>query len=184
MVAPPPVQEFAMSQLAFMTFGILREPGGHPDVQGFFDAGVDVFANTDVAIGFIDRYRYPADTGGDPFGEYVAGRFVTPGFDDRVAPTLSLWRDLEAVFAFAYAGVHAPALRRRKEWFVTSEWPTYVAWWVADDRRPDWPEANARHEHLHDHGSTSFAFDFRSPFAADGQPIMLDRSRIATLQGR
>jgi hypothetical protein len=171
-----------MSRLAFMTFGILREPGGHPDVQPFFDTGVDVFVNVDVANGFIDRYRYPANPGDDPFGTYVAGRFVTPEFADRVAPTLSLWKDLEAVFAFAYAGVHADALRRRKEWFAKPAWPVYAAWWVADDHRPDWREASTRLEHLHDHGATSYAFDFRSPFGADGHPASLDRTRAATLK--
>lgn len=56
--------------------------------------------------------------------------------------TLSLWADLESVFAFAYNGVHAglnaEALKHRKEWFLTPEWPTYVAWWVEDNHEPDW----------------------------------------------
>lgn len=167
-----------------MTFGILREPGGHPDVQEFFDAGVDVFANADAAKGFIDRCRYAADCESDPFGQFTTGRFVNLEFTNRVAQTLSLWTDSEAVFAFSYAGVHADALRRRKEWFVKAAWPTYVAWWVPDDRWPDWCDANARLEHLHDHGTTAFAFDFRSPFGADGHPASLDRTRIATFQGR
>ncbi|GAN79068.1 hypothetical protein Aam_016_038 [Acidocella aminolytica 101 = DSM 11237] len=31
--------------------------------------------------------------------------------------TLSLWRDLEAAFAFTYFGLHATALRRERVWF-------------------------------------------------------------------
>ena len=173
-----------MSRLSFMTFGIPRKPGGHPDVQGFVDRGIDVFATVDAADGLIDRFRYGANTEADHFGEYVTGRFVTPNFADCVAQTLSLWMDLETVFAFSYAGVHAGALRQRTEWFLKPAWPTYVAWWVADDHWPDWREANTRLEHLHDHGASAFAFNFRSPFDADGDPISLDRPRVSTLQGR
>ncbi|MDQ3655804.1 MAG: hypothetical protein M3457_12075, partial [Chloroflexota bacterium] len=65
-----------MSRLAFMTFGILREPHGHPAVQGFFDQGEGVFATADITAGMIDRCRYEAE--GDSFGEFVTGRFVPP----------------------------------------------------------------------------------------------------------
>lgn len=171
-----------MSRLAFMTFAILREPSGHPVVQGFFDVGGDVFATADAAEGFIDRCRYDGEAGNDPYGQFVTGRFVTPEFSGRVAQTLSLWTGPEAVFAYAYAGIHADALRRRREWFVKPAWPTYVAWWVADDRWPDWCDAHVRLEHLYDHGSTPFAFDFRTPFGVDGQPVILDRARVATDQ--
>ena len=167
-----------MARVAFMTFGILREPWGHPDVQSFVDVDIEIFAKAEGASGFIDRDRYPTDPTGNPFGEYATGRFVTPEFRDRDTPTLSLWADLESVFAFAYTGDHAAALRRRREWFVKPAWPIYVAWWVADDEWPDWRNANTRLEHLHDHGSTAFAFDFRSPFGADGQPIKVNQPRI------
>ncbi|MBA3377793.1 MAG: DUF3291 domain-containing protein [Chloroflexia bacterium] len=171
-----------MSRLAFMTFGILREAHGHPAVQGFHDQGKDVFATVDITDGLIDRCRYAAE--GDPFGAFVTGRFVTLELADRVAQTLSLWTSFEDVYAFSYVAEHADALRRRKDWFLKGTWPTYVAWWVADGRWPQWRDANARLEHLHDHGATAFAFDFRSPYAADGRPVTLERTRIATLRGR
>ena len=92
--------------------------------------------------------------------------------------TAGFTKDLESAFAFAYAGVHAEALSRRKEWFLAPAWPTYVAWWVPDDHTPDWHEATARHEHLHDNGPSPYAFDFKHPFGPDGNPVDIDRVRV------
>jgi Domain of unknown function (DUF3291) len=52
------------------------------------------------------------------------------------------------------------------------------AWWVPDDRTPDWHEAKARHEHLLDHGATPYAFDFKHLFGPDGNPTAIDRARV------
>ena len=105
-----------MSRVAFITFGILRERADHPQVQGFFDRGGAVFARAEVSHGQIDYYRglsdqYRISVEGSPFGAYATGRFVTADLAGREEQTLSLWADLEAVFAFAYAVPHAEALR-------------------------------------------------------------------------
>ena len=82
------------------------------------------------------------------------------------------------MYAFAYNGCHAEALSKREDWFRKPEWPTYVAWWVADDYIPTREEAAAKLEHLHDHGSAPEAFDFKTPFDTDGQPWRMDRDKI------
>jgi hypothetical protein len=162
-----------MPRIAFVTFGILKEPWDHPAVQGFVERIDDTFADADASTGLIERHNgYDDDAA---FGPWVTARFVTPDLAGREAQTLSLWTDLEAVFAFAYADPHAEALRHRTAWFLKPAWPTYAAWWVADDHRPTWQEAMARLEHLHDHGSSAVAFDFRSPFDAAGCATRLDR---------
>ena len=89
-----------------------------------------------------------------------------------------MWDDLESVYAFAYYGRHAEALGKGKEWFVNSEWPFYVAWWVEDDHIPTRQDASQRLEHLHDHGSTPHAFDFNTPFDDVGKPWQMDRGEI------
>src|SRR5581483_11172581 len=88
--------------------------------------------------------------------------------------TLSLWQDLSSVQAFAYSGAHLEALQKRKEWFRAPQWPTYAAWWVGDDEKPTWDDAMKRVEHLHDHGPTAFAFTFKQPFDAGGNPLVLE----------
>lgn len=91
--------------------------------------------------------------------------------------------------AFTYHGIHAEALAHGRDWFLkpvapSEGWPPYVLWWVAGDHRPDWQEAVARHEYLHDHGASSRAFDWQAPFDAAGRPAMIDRARVRQLAAR
>jgi hypothetical protein len=162
-----------VARLAFLTFGILHEPLGHPQVQGFFDRVPDALASAHGTDGFVWRETERAPD--------LGPRFFRPTEHPRAPQTLSLWTELEAPYAFAYHGLHAEALRRRKEWFVKPEWPTYVAWWVEDDHTPTWPEAYERLESLHDQGPSPFAFSFKTPFGADGQATHLNRERVDQL---
>jgi hypothetical protein len=176
-----------MPRIAFVTFGILREQADHPAVQGFFERSPGVFGAAGASPGQLDHYRggddgYRVSARDCPFGAYATGRFVAPELAGREEQTLSLWADLESVFAFAYGTMHAEALRGRTAWFLRPAWPTYVAWWVDDDHWPSWAEANDRLEHLHDHGASAVAFDFRAPFDREGRPTSLDRPRVAALR--
>lgn len=171
-----------MARVAFYTFGILHETREHPQSKGFYDRVPFVFESAENSEGFVDRAasRSLEDHDGR-WGESSARpRFFV---EDQHAPqdppaTISLWEDLESVYAFAYYGRHAEALSKRKEWFIKPEWPSYVAWWVEDDHIPAREEAAKRLEHLHENGSTSYAFDFKSPFDANGQPIRMDPAKI------
>ena len=160
-----------MSRIAFFTYGILREAKGHEQVQGIFDRFEATFSQLEKSEGFIDRDR----------GEW--GDRLSPRFFDRdkhVADllTLSLWTDLESVSAFAYRGPHGEAFKRRREWVLKPEWPSYVAWWVDADHTPDCEEACQRLEYLHDHGPSDQAFNFKQPFDENGQAVELDRIRL------
>ena len=42
-----------MARVAFFTFGVLREPIGHPQTKGFEDRTVGAFAEASAASGFI-----------------------------------------------------------------------------------------------------------------------------------
>jgi len=171
-------------RLAFFTLAILREGHGHPRVKGFFDRVAANFAAAEHCDGNIDRSELIPGTQTHTWGEPVAPRFFREGEHGGAPRSLSLWRSLESVFAFAYSHVHAEALTHRKEWFLPPAWPPYVAWWVADGHTPDWHEATVRLEHLHDHGSTAFAFHFKQAFGPDGRPVELDRTRVKALVQR
>ena len=170
-------------RLAIMTFGVLREPWGSPAVAGFEDRLDRTFAAADASPGMIARDDTEitdwtmADD--DPrwglWGRYQLAVVYPYERSDlattREAVTLSLWRDIESVFAFAYSGAHLEALQLRGEWFEARRWPTYVAWWVADDELPTWADATARLDRLHADGPGPAAFDFHHPFDAQGQAI-------------
>lgn len=173
-----------MPLAALTTFAILRAPIGDPTVQGFFDRLADTFGAADGYEGFVDRSRRDPVTLRHSWGDPVHPRFFDPAHHAGVVFTLSLWRSLESVSAFAYHGVHGEALRRRLDWFVEPQWPSYVVWWVADAHVPDWHEASLRLEQLHDHGPTPQAFDFRTPFGADLAPTRIDRDAVREIARR
>ena len=167
-----------MARLAFLTIGVLHEPEG-PQVQGFFDRIEANFNAAEQSEGYLDRSIVDEETGKKGWGNWVAPQvFQKDEFLNRRPATLSLWQDLESVFAFAYNGPHAEALSKRREWFVKGDWPTYVAWWVEDDHTPTWQEASEKLDMLHQHGPTYEAFSFKQPFGPDGQPVQIDREVI------
>lgn len=156
-----------MAHIAFFTLNVAREPFSHPQLRGFVERMEPILAQASATAGFIafaPAMRLAQD---DPALVWPAAR--PP--EREAAMTLTLWRDLESAFAFAYSGLHAEALQLRREWTIPPEWPNYVAWWIADDDEPPtWRVAAERHEWLRQRGPTPDAFDFRTPFDAQGQP--------------
>jgi len=186
-----------MAKLAFYTFAILEETHDHPHSKGFIERVPSVYESAEKSEGFIDRAgSRHLETQDSLWGDPAASpRFTAEQRDARTqnpsatpdetaasdgyeAATISIWDDLESVYAFAYNGRHMEALKKRSEWFVNPEWPTYVAWWVEDGETPTREDAASRLEHLHDKGPTPHAFDFKTPFDAAGAAWKMDRSKI------
>src|SRR5437899_5362808 len=166
-------------KLAFMTVGILREPVGHAQVQGFVDRIGEVYGAAEASDGFHDRSIRDVGTWLHSWGPVeLPACFPAPPEETQIAMTLSLWKDLESVAAFTYHGPHGEALTKRREWFENYNLPVYVAWWVKDDHAIEWKEGNARLEHLHGHGPTAFAFSFSRPFDAEGNACLLNREAV------
>lgn len=158
-----------MASVAFLTIGLLQEPIGHPRIEGFIDRTPAVLAGAEHSAGYIMRMPDPQPN------EWIPPViFQTQYASQRLSITLSLWHDLESIAAFAYHGLHAEALSKRREWFSAPLGPAYVAWWVADDHIPTWHEAAARYDRLQQAGATPEAFDFKKAFTSDGQPVKLD----------
>jgi hypothetical protein len=174
--------------VAFSTCSLLREPYGGEATAEFEELTPEVYRASEAYPGFLERAE-PVDARddlGDPDRDWGKwGRLQVPAFYDggltddtyRGAQTLSLWRDLDSVAGFVYSGVHVAAMRRRHEWFVRPEWPTYVVWWVDDDVTPTWAEAIERLETLHRLGPTPAAFDLRQSFDHSGAPVTNGRAQ-------
>jgi hypothetical protein len=92
--------------------------------------------------------------------------------------TLSVWKEMESAMALSYFGLHAEALSHGREWFRKPEWPPYAAWWIKDCKFPSWGEAVTRHEHLHDHGPSPFAFTFKTAFDDLGATVKIDGNKV------
>jgi hypothetical protein len=179
-------------RIAFTTFAILKQPYGNPEVQEFDDRTPDVFTEAENSPGFIDRAKevsgselsnFERDWG--QWGPFAVPRFYTFGRDtttDQRASTISLWQDLSSVFNFVYAGLHLEAFKRRTQWFLKPEWPTYAIWWVNDDHIPQWQEACQKLEQLHDEGPSPSVFDFKNAFDETGNPVSIHSYKKARPQ--
>jgi hypothetical protein len=166
-------------KLAFMTVGILREPVGHDQVQGFIDRVPSVYQSADASDGFHARSIRDMETYLQSWGEVkLPACYPQPMPNERIASTLSLWTDLESVAAFSYHGPHGEALTKRREWFDKTDLPIYVAWWVRAGHAISWAEGTERLDRLHRDGPTAFAFDFAKPFDCNGNPCALDRELL------
>jgi uncharacterized protein DUF3291 len=157
----------------------MKQPYGHPVVAGFEAITAAVFEEAERAPGFIDRAReiddkthltnFERDWGA--WGKFTVPRFYDGGYTtatDTRASTLSLWRSVEAVHAFARGGLHRRAVGQRQKWFRTPAWPSYAMWWVAEDCIPTWQQACQHLEYLHDNGPSPYAFNFSKHFDESG----------------
>ncbi len=171
-------------QVALYTFGIFNKPADDAANDGFKSRNDPLLSLVGSAPGFIARSGYDGDPGPASWGKQVYPRFYVEHGDGYSPSTLSIWNDLEHAFAFIYFGLHAEALAKGREWFKKPEWPPYVFWWVGAGERPTWADAVLRHEHLHDHGPSAFAFTFKNAFDAEGKNIELDLMRAKLIAAK
>ncbi|EAR51030.1 hypothetical protein OG2516_04009 [Oceanicola granulosus HTCC2516] len=170
--------------LALYTFGQFIEPADDEANDGFRDLAAEIFRAADDTGGLLARSGFDLDeASASAWGEEVFPRFYDNRGDGWVPATLSLWDSIEASFAFTYSGLHAQALRRRREWFREGNWPPLVMWWLPNDERgTTWSEGVKRYEHLHDFGASPFAFTFKEPFNFEGKPMKIDKERARQLR--
>jgi hypothetical protein len=169
----------AAAKLAIYNFGLFVAPYESEAVEGFRLREPANFAAAECAAGFLGRSGYDGEPGPDCWGEQVFPRFIEGSGFDWAPSSLSLWADIESLMAFSYSGVHADALKHAKNWQVERQWPALVLWWT--EARPDWSEAVARFERLHDHGPGPVAFHFKDPYGPDGEKASIDRARMRDL---
>lgn len=162
--------------VAITTCAILRHPYGTEQTASFESLTEEVFRVSDKASGLVARAVYHderddlEDTERDwgPWGPLALPRFCADEvtFPYRAAQSLTVWESLEAVKAFSYGrgGLHSTALRRRREWFIKTDWPTYCLWWVSPSHQVTWVEGVNNLDFLHQNGSSERAFTFDAPF--------------------
>jgi len=167
--------------LAMYNFGLHVAAYDAPEVQGFMRREPLNFAAAEMASGFVGRSGYDGEPGPGSWGLQVFPRFLDGSGFDSGPSSLSLWRDIESLMAFSYAGVHAEALKNARNWNTKNDWPPLVLWWIEAGQRPDWTSAAAKLELLHDHGPSPQGFSFKQPYGPDGDPVQIDRARVKAL---
>ena len=141
--------------LAQLNIGRLRYEVDDPRMADFTNNLALVNGLAERTAGFIWRYI-------DESGNSTATR---PYADPRTAINLSVWQNVEALERFVYLTLHKRFYGRRSEWFEHFDGPYFVMWWVPAGHRPSVEEAVARLDHLKQHGTSDYAFDWQTASA-------------------
>lgn len=139
--------------LAQANIARMLAPLDDPLLAGFVAALDAVNTLAEASPGFVWRLK---EANGNATGVRI--------FDDQTLLfNLSVWTSLEALREFVYTGDHRDVLRQRKQWFAPMDRSPLVLWWVPEGHRPTIEEAQAKFEHLWQHGPTPEAFTFHQP---------------------
>src|SRR4051812_22377233 len=142
--------------LAQVNVARMAAPREHPVMAGFFARIDEINRLAESSNGFVWRLK---DESGN-------ATYIRPYGDDRILFNLSVWESVEALTAFTYRSAHKELIAGRKQWFEHFGNPYVALWWVPALHIPTVEEATDRLEHIQAHGPTSFAFGFKTAFAA------------------
>ena len=138
--------------LAEFNFGTLKYDWDDPRVADFVNALDQVNGLAAQMPGFVwrlsDDDMDAAQT--DPEGAL--------GGNPRLASTLSVWENVEALEHFVWNTVHRIFYGRKAEWYDAVGNGNLVLWWVPKGHRPSAAEGMARWHHMMNHGNSNQAF--------------------------
>ncbi len=136
-------------QLAELNIGKLIAPVSDPAVAEFIENIDRINSLAKRMPGFV----WMMESEGSP-----GNTSNSIGNDPLLIPNLTVWKNGDALRKFVYYTVHDIFLKRRREWFVTADRPTFVMWWIEDGAFPKIDQALGRLEALRINGDTPDAF--------------------------
>src|SRR4051812_47934207 len=98
-------------QLAQVNIGRIRAPMDDPIMAEFAAALDEINALAEAALGFVWRLK----------GTNGNATEISAFPDPRVLVNLSVWRDVDALQAYAYRSAHGRFFARRQAWFEKYE---------------------------------------------------------------
>jgi hypothetical protein len=134
--------------LAQYNIGRLRYPLDDPRMADFTSNVDRINALAERIDGFVWRLSGPSGNALD----------MGPTWD--LVPNITLWRSVESLRRFAYQTAHRHFIARAAEWFLPTDGPKLVMWWVDDNHRPTMDEGAARLLRLAQYGPHQEAFGF------------------------
>jgi len=147
-------------QLAQINIGRLRAPTDGPMIAEFMASLDEINALAERSPGFV--WRFMTEEGN--------ATAVRPFEDELLLINMSVWESVESLGDYVYRSDHTGYFRRRRAWFERIRESIVALWWVPAGHRPTVAEAEQRLDHLREHGPTSWAFTFHSPFPAPDSP--------------
>ena len=136
--------------IAQMNVGTTLHDLDDPRMAGFVDQLDDINALADAADGFI--WRLQSDDGN--------AVDIQTTDDPRFIVNMSVWRDVDYLFAFVYRTGHREVMIQRRSWFQKPDAAFQVLWWVEEGHVPSIEEGFERLERLRRDGPSPAAFSF------------------------
>jgi hypothetical protein len=161
----------AAYELAQLNIATLLAPLDSPQLKDFVDNLDRINALAEASDGFVWRWDESYDLDGEAAANGSDPKAPAHPFGDEVVVNLSVWRDVEALQAFAFRSDHVEIVRRRREWFAKMDQAYMVLWWVPAGHQPSVDEAAAKLALLRERGASADAFTFREAFAAPGAVV-------------
>jgi len=84
--------------------------------------------------------------------------------DPTLIINMSVWRNVESLFEYAYKSAHRRVVADRRKWFKQPGGAFQVLWWVPKGHTPTVDEGLNKLELLREKGPTCEAFDFKVKF--------------------
>jgi hypothetical protein len=142
--------------LAQINIGVVLYPVDDPRMAGFMDNLDKINALAEATEGFV--WRLKADEG---------NATSIHAFDDpMLLLNISVWKDIEALYRYAYKSEHGEFFARRREWFGKIDLPTPVLWWIDAGHIPTPEEAKERIYYLAANGASPYAFTFKQRYSS------------------
>ena len=131
-----------------------RFPLDDPRLADFMGKLDEVNALAENSPGFVWRLQSDAGNAMD----------IQVTEDPRFVVNMSVWRDVESLFDFAYKSAHRLVMVRRREWFEKPSGAYQALWWIPAGQPPSAEEGLKRLERLNRGGPSPQAFSFKSKF--------------------
>jgi hypothetical protein len=145
--------DFHLAQ-ANLTIGL--QPFDHWRMRGFTRRAGPINALAEQAPGFVWR----------PTSEQTVADLERLGRDPmQEAFNLSVWESVEALWEFAFSGLHLEAVKLSGKWFDPAT-ALDVMWWVPAGHQPTTEEGLAKLDQVRRDGPTPDAFTFRKRYPA------------------
>ncbi len=87
--------------------------------------------------------------------------------DEFLLVNMSVWRDVDSLFKYAYQSSHVEIFKRRREWFEKISQMHFALWFVREGHQPSVEEATQRLDYLRTHAETPYAFSFKKRFSIE-----------------
>lgn len=152
--------------LAQINVGRIIAPMDDPEMAGFAGRLDDINALADRSPGFVWRLQSESGNATD----------IEVTEDPSFIVNMSVWEDLESLFAYVYKSDHIAVMAQRRKWFEKPSAAFMALWWLPAGTLPSIEEGLRRIALLDRKGPTGEAFTFKVAFGPDGTPV--DRSTL------